>query len=92
MKLKEQYYENSIVRLLKEYNDKFGTLITEAKSVDTLVKVFGMSEDKAKIFESIFKSNTIFMANKIGEYYSKLIPNTSFIITNTNIFIFIHLF
>jgi len=77
MKLKEQYYENSIVRLLKEYNDKFGTLITEAKNVDTLVKVFGMSEDKAKLFESIFKSNTIFMANKIGEYYSKiLMPNT----------------
>ena len=76
MKLKEQYYENSIVRLLKEYNDKFGTLITEAKSVDTLVKVFGMSEEDAKIFESIFKSNTIFMANKIGEFYSKLMPST----------------
>jgi hypothetical protein len=75
MKLKEQYYENSIVRLLKEYNDKFGTLITEAKSVDTLVKVFGMSEDDAKTFEGIFKSNAIFMANKIGKFYSELMPN-----------------
>ena len=75
MKLKEQYYENNIVRLLKEYNDKFGDLITEAKSVDTLVKVFDMSESEAKLFEKIFKSISVWMANKIAEHYVKELPN-----------------
>jgi hypothetical protein len=75
MKDKEKYYENEILKLLKEYNENYG-LLSEAKSkLSTLIKM-GMAEGSAKILDDIFGPISPWMANKIGKYNLKVEPNT----------------
>ena len=76
MKVKEKYYENEILKLLKEYNENYG-LLSEAKSkLETLIKTLGMAEGSAKILDDIFGPLSVWMANKIGKYNLKVEPNT----------------
>jgi len=61
-----------VINLLREYNSRY-ELLNEAKSkLDILVKKFGMEEANAKVLDDIFGPLSIWMANKLGEYYSNM--------------------
>jgi hypothetical protein len=70
--MKRILQDKKIVELLKEYNSKY-ELLNEAKSkLDVLINKFGIEEENAKVLNDSFGPLSIWMANKIGEYYSNM--------------------
>lgn len=70
--MKRILQEKKIIEILKEYNSEY-ELLNEAKSkLDVLVNKFGMEEANAKVLDDILGPLSIWMANKLGEYYSKM--------------------
>jgi hypothetical protein len=66
--------QKKIIQLLKEYNSKHSDILTESK-LKVLIDKIGMSEENAKILDDKFGPLSVWMAKKIGEYYSKNFPN-----------------
>ena len=66
--------QKKIIQLLKEYNSKHSDILTESK-LKVLIDKIGMSEENAKVLDDTFGSLSVWMAKKIGEYYSKNFPN-----------------
>jgi hypothetical protein len=62
--------EKEIISLLKSYNKQYGVL-TESK-IKVLIEKLGMSEENAKILDEYFGPLSVWMANKIGEYYKTM--------------------
>jgi hypothetical protein len=67
MEIKRKYYENRILKLLKEYNENFG-LITESKK-EILMDKLGLNEKLAIVFEEVGNKLAIWIANKYLKYY-----------------------
>jgi hypothetical protein len=67
MEIKRKYYENRILKLLKEYNENFG-LITESKK-EILMDKLGLKEELAVVFEEVGNKLAIWLANKYLKYY-----------------------
>jgi hypothetical protein len=67
MKIKEKYYENRIIHLLREYNENFG-LLNESKK-EILMDKLGLKEDTAQVFEEICGKLSVWMANKYLKYF-----------------------
>jgi hypothetical protein len=67
MEIKRKYYENRILKLLKEYNENYG-LITESKK-EILMDKLGLKEELAVVFEEVGKKLAIWLANKYLKYY-----------------------
>jgi len=67
MEIKRKYYENRILKLLKEYNENYG-LITESKK-EILMDKLGLKEEIAIVFEEVGKKLAIWLANKYLKYY-----------------------
>lgn len=73
--MKKIIYEQQILSLLKEYNNKY-KLLSEAKSkLDVLINKIGMSEENAKILDDKFGPLSVWIAKKIGEFYYRIYPN-----------------
>ena len=71
----EENKDIKIIDLLKEYNSKY-ELLTEASKLKILTdkNKWGMPEEQAKVLDDIFGSLSVWMAKKIGEYYSNILP------------------
>lgn len=71
----EENKDVKIIDLLKEYNSKY-ELLTEASKLKILTdkNKWGMPEEQAKVLDDIFGSLSVWMAKKIGEYYSNILP------------------
>jgi len=67
MKIKEKYYHNRIIHLLKEYNENFG-LLNESKK-EILMDKLGLKEDLAQVFDEIGKKLSVWLANKYLKFY-----------------------
>jgi len=67
MKIKEKYYENRIIHLLREYNENFG-LLNESKK-EILMDKLGIREELAQVFDEICGKLSVWMANKYLKYY-----------------------
>ena len=67
MEIKRKYYENRILKLLREYNENFG-LLTESKN-EILMDKLGLKEELAVVFEEVGKKLAIWLANKYLKYY-----------------------
>jgi hypothetical protein len=65
--------QKKIIQLLKEYNSKYGVILLESK-LKVLIDKIGMSEENAKVLDDKFGPLSVWMARKIGEYYSKVEP------------------
>jgi hypothetical protein len=65
--------QKKIIKLLKEYNSKYGDILTESK-LKVLIDKIGMSEENAKVLDDKFGPLSVWMAKKIGEWYTKLSP------------------
>ena len=64
-----------VINLLREYNSKYD-LLNEAKSkIDVLINKLGASEENAKILDNMFGGLSVWMANKLGDYFLKLYPD-----------------
>jgi len=64
-----------VINLLREYNSKY-ELLNEAKSkLDILINKLGASEENAKILDTMFGGLSVWMANKLGDYFLKLYPD-----------------
>jgi hypothetical protein len=72
--MNEIYHQNKIIKLLKEYNSEHSDILTESK-LKVLIDKIGMSEENAKVLDDKFGPLSVWMAKKIGEYYSKNFPN-----------------
>ena len=70
MKIKEKYYHNRIIHLLKEYNENFG-LLNESKK-EILMDKLGLKESLAKVFDEVGKKLSVWLANKYLKYYYDL--------------------
>jgi hypothetical protein len=66
MKIKEKYYHNRIIHLLKEYNENFG-LLNESKK-EILMDKLGLKESLAKVFDEVGKKLSVWLANKYLKY------------------------
>lgn len=71
----EENKDVTIINILKEYNSKY-ELLTEASKLKILTDKdkWGMPEEQAKVLDDIFGSLSVWMAKKIGEYYSNILP------------------
>ena len=67
MKIKEKYYHNRIIHLLKEYNENFG-LLNESKK-EILMNKLGLKESLAQVFDEVGKKLSVWLANKYLKYY-----------------------
>lgn len=67
MEIKRKYYENRVLKLLREYNENFG-LLTESKK-EILMDKLGLKEELAVVFEEVGKKLAIWIANKYLKYY-----------------------
>jgi hypothetical protein len=65
--------QKKIIQLLKEYNSKHSDILTESK-LKVLIDKIGMSEENAKVLDDTFGPLSVWMAKKVGEYYSKNDP------------------
>jgi hypothetical protein len=65
--------QKKIIQLLKEYNSKHSDILTESK-LKVLIDKIGMSEENAKVLDDTFGPLSVWMAKKVGEYYSKIEP------------------
>jgi len=73
MKIKEKYYHNRIIHLLKEYNENFG-LLNESK-LKVLIDKVGLNEDIAKVFDQVCGSLAVWMAKKLYQHYVRRTMN-----------------
>lgn len=69
----EENKDVTIINILKEYNSKY-ELLTEASKLKVLIDKLGIPEEHAKVLDGIFGALSVWMANKIGEYYSNMYP------------------
>jgi hypothetical protein len=67
MKIKEKYYENRIIHLLREYNENFG-LLNESKK-EIIMDKLGIREELAQVFDEICGKLSAWIANKYLKYY-----------------------
>jgi hypothetical protein len=71
-KMKEHILQEQIISILKSYNKQYEVL-TESK-LKVLIDKIGMSEENAKVLDDKFGPLSVWMAKKIGEWYTKLSP------------------
>jgi hypothetical protein len=60
--------QKKIIQLLKEYNSKYGDILTESKK-EILMDKLGLKEDLAKVFDEIGKKLSVWLANKYLKYF-----------------------
>ena len=71
MEIKRKYYENRILKLLKEYNENFG-LLTEDKQEERLkilTEKIGMKPGLAETFDRVCGKTSVWIANKYLKMY-----------------------
>jgi hypothetical protein len=66
--------QKKIIQLLKEYNSKYGDILTESK-LKVLVDKVGLNEDVAKVFDQICGSLAVWMAKKLYQHYVRRTMN-----------------
>ena len=71
--MKKIIQERKIIQLLKEYNLKYGSFLTEAKSkLEILINKTGLKPETAQMFDSIAGGLSTFFANKVINSFQKL--------------------
>ena len=60
--------QKKIIQLLKEYNSKYGDILTESKK-EILMDKLGLKEDLAQVFDEIGKKLSVWLANKYLKYF-----------------------
>jgi hypothetical protein len=60
--------QKKIIQLLKEYNSKYGDILTESKK-GILMDKLGLSEDLAQVFDETGKKLSVWLANKYLKHF-----------------------
>ena len=71
MEIKRKYYENRVLKLLREYNENFG-LLTEDKQEERLkilTEKIGMKPELAETFDRVCGKTSVWIANKYLKMY-----------------------
>ena len=88
MEIKRKYYENRILKLLKEYNENFG-LLTEDKQEERLkilTEKIGMKPGLAETFDRVCGKTSVWIANKyLKMYYDNNINLINYGMTNADV-------
>jgi hypothetical protein len=66
--------QKKIIQLLKEYNSKYGDILTESK-LKVLIDKVGLNEDVAKVFDQVCGSLAVWMAKKLYQHYVRRTMN-----------------
>ena len=60
--------QKKVIQLLKEYNSKYGDILTESKK-EILMDKLGLKEDLAQVFDEIGKKLSVWLANKYLKHF-----------------------